>query len=95
MTKQNIYRAYKNKITNKLCGVVSVPAVGEKKGCVLLSYLTGPFTLAPWEHFTDPHTSYWECREIARLFSIRGYDVDIINWSDAHFIPKKKICRNC
>lgn len=90
MTGKNIYQAYRNKITNKLWGMVNVPAVGKKRGDVLLSYLTGPFTLTPWEHFTDPHTSYWECGEIARLFSIRGYEVDIINWSDTRFIPKKQ-----
>ena len=87
----------KNKVSNKLHGVVHVPATREKtggqstkKGRVLLSYLTGPFTLLPWQRFTDPHTNYWECSEIARLFSVRGYDVDVINASNTSFVPRKQ-----
>jgi len=83
-------QSYKNKLTNKLWGVVHIPAVGKKKGDVLLSYITEPFTRAPWEHFTDPHTNKWECAEIARLFSVRGYVVDIINFDNIKFIPRKK-----
>ncbi len=85
-----IYWAYRNKITNKLWGVVHAPCRGKKRGSILISYLTGPFTLAPSEYFTDPHSSYWECSEIVHLFSKRGYNVDIINWNNKTFLPKKK-----
>lgn len=85
-----IFWAYRNKITNKLYGVVHMPANGEKKGEVLVSYTTEPFTLAPWEKFSNFHTNYWECYKIARLFSVRGYAVDIINWNNHKFIPNKK-----
>ena len=83
-------RAYWNKITNKLFGVVSLHTTSEKKGTLLLSFITGPFTLTPKEFYTDPHSNYWVALEIARLFTKRGYDVDVINWNDTHFIPKKK-----
>ena len=82
-------RAYRNKITNKVFGVVSIPTTGKRKGYALLSYMTGPFTLTPGEHFTDPHIGYWESALRARLLSERGYAVDIINGSDKTFIPKK------
>lgn len=81
--------AYRNKITNKLWGVARVPAQGAPKGQVLLSYITAPFVLAPWEIKTDPHSNYWESREIARLFAERGYAVDCIGASEHRFIPKK------
>src|SRR3989344_2271804 len=85
----NILRAYTNKLTNKFFGVAHLPPQGKKKGDVLMSYLVQPFTLAPWEYPTDPHTNYWECGEIARLFSERGYAVDIINWNNTNFTPHK------
>lgn len=66
-----------------------MPAQGKVKGHVLLSYITSPFTLFPWERKSDPHSSYWEAREIARLFSERGYAVDAINASDHRFVPQK------
>ena len=87
---QKYASAYRNKITNKLFGVVSLHTNEKKKGAMLLSFITGPFTLAPGEFYTDPHSNYWVAIEIARLFTGRGYDVDVINWNDTHFIPKKK-----
>lgn len=82
--------AYRNKITNKFFGTALCPHQGKKKGVVLLSFLTGPFTLTPKEYFTDPHSNNWVSLEIARLFAKRGYDVDIINWNNNNFIPRKK-----
>lgn len=86
---KKIYWAYRNKITNKLFGVVRMPAQGKKKGNVLLSYITEPFTHAPWEPLSNFHTMYWECYETARLLSEKGYACDIINASNNSFIPKK------
>lgn len=82
--------AYKNKITNKLFGIVSVKHMGKKKGDVLFSYLTQPLTLSPNEVLTDPHSNNWVVPEISRLFSERGYDVDVINWTNTSFVPNKK-----
>lgn len=61
----------------------------KKKGVVLISYITEPFTLAPWEPFSNLHTMYWECYEIARLFSERGYKVDIFDSKNTSFVPRK------
>lgn len=66
-----------------------MPAKGKRKGWVLISYITEPFTLAPWERFSNFHTMYWECHEIARLLSERGYGIDIIQ-AGVRFKPKKK-----
>jgi hypothetical protein len=85
-----IYLAYKNKVTNKLFGVVNVCHTRKKVGNALVSFITGPFIQAPWEFFTDPHPNYWTCAEIVRLLNARGYNVDIIDWDNETFIPKKK-----
>ncbi len=83
-------RAYYRKIWKKLFGVVHLRTDKKKKGVILLSFMTGPFTLAPHERFTDPHPNYWACEEIARLLLERGYDVDAIEWNNSKFLPKKK-----
>lgn len=87
------YWAYRNKVTNKIWGVVHMPAQNinkeTKKGSVLISYFTEPFTFLPGKQFPNYHSMYWECYKIAELFSMRGYDVDIINAKDHKFIPKR------
>jgi hypothetical protein len=88
-TAYKYFIAYRNKITNKFFGVVHLRTSKKKKGVILLSFITGPFTRAPKEYFTDPHSHYWVCAEIARLFLERGYDVDVIDAFNEHFIPKK------
>ncbi|MDE2173232.1 MAG: glycosyltransferase family 4 protein [Patescibacteria group bacterium] len=94
MILSGIFWAYKNKISNKLWGVVHMPAKGKKKGDVLLSYITEPFTKAPWEEFSNRHTNYWECYEMACIFAERGYAVDVISWNNRTFVPKKnyRVC---
>lgn len=87
---KDIFLAYKNKITNKFFGYVHTSSICKKKGDILISYITSPFTLLPWEYKTDPHSNYWEVKEIARLFSVRGFDVDCINADEHRFIPKKQ-----
>lgn len=87
---QNL-RNYKilNTIRLKLSeGVVHLrPSIGVR-GNVLLSYTVLPFITK--KHVLDSHTNRWECREIARLFLKRGYAVDVIDWENNSFIPKKK-----
>ncbi len=87
---QKTIAAYVNKVSNRLYGTVYVRHTGKKHGDALLSYLVSPFTQTPWESHTDPHASYWECKEIARLLSVRGYDVTVIEAKNNTFIPKKK-----
>jgi len=82
-------RAFQNKISYRLSGMAHMPARGKQRGTVLLSYITGPFTRLPYEHFTDPHTNYWECYEIVRLLNERGYSVDIIDTEGLVPIPRK------
>ncbi|MBU3968896.1 glycosyltransferase [Patescibacteria group bacterium] len=81
--------AYRNKVTNKLFGVVKVRHKGNKVGNILLSYITEPFTIALHEQRSLLHSNYQECWVIADIFSKKGYDVDVINATNTIFIPKK------
>ena len=57
-------------------------------GRVLLSYKTEPsFEFEKKEHI---HTNIWECREITRIFLKLGYVVDVIDWYNEYFKPKRK-----
>lgn len=57
------------------------------RGSVLLSYTTFPFLAK--ESTLSGHTNRFECREIARIFVERGYAVDVIDWTNKKFVPKK------
>ena len=56
---------------------------------VLLSYITYPFR----KKLDDPsfytHTNPWECLQIANTWIKCGYNVDIIDWDNSTFLPKK------
>ena len=59
------------------------------KGTVLLSYITAPFRRIPDDKWPTSHSNYWECFQMARTFLDFGYAVDIIDWTDDRFLPKK------
>ncbi len=79
-----------NKIRYKTFGYVKIGANGKKRGYALLSYITMPFTVLPWQINTDPHSSYWEVQEIARILSLHGFEVHVIDHKNTNFIPSKK-----
>ncbi len=77
------------KIRFELSGkVIHLPAKAPPKGAVLLSYITFPF-LCRKEHLSG-HSNRFECLEIARLFQERGYEVDVIDWTNVEFVPRKR-----
>ena len=66
------------------------PSTGTPKGDVLLSYITKPFRLSPENPYFNVHSNMWECREIAQTFLDLGHAVDVIDWEDRDFVPKKQ-----
>lgn len=62
---------------------------GGSKGQVLLSYITKPFALDQNSHWFNTHSNMWECTEMARTFLDLGYSVDVIDWDDEDFSPKR------
>lgn len=74
-----------NKIHYKLTGSVSLKTSVSKKGDALVSYMTSPFLGAD----DSRHTNVWECREIVSILIEMGYDVDVIDWDNRSFVPRK------
>ena len=71
------------------CEVVSLKTESACKGIVLLSYIIRPFLLKNGEIVSNSHTHEWESLQIARTFLQLGYDVDVIDYRNKLFIPKK------
>jgi len=61
----------------------------KSKGFVLLSYLTAPFYKKENDPIFKTHSNHWECYQIAKIFLDEGYCVDVINWDNKEFLPKK------
>jgi glycosyltransferase involved in cell wall biosynthesis len=85
-------RYFVRRILFRLRGrVVHFDPPGTPRGTVLLSQLTLPF-LNPDPSVYDTHTSRWECVAMVKEFLKRGYAVDVIDFENATFVPKKKYC---
>ncbi|MDO9523366.1 MAG: glycosyltransferase [Methanocorpusculum sp.] len=59
------------------------------KKFVLLSYITNPFRMSPNNSRFNHHSNKWECRKMANIWLKHGYNVDVIDWNNTHFIPKR------
>ena len=62
------------------------PAAGKR---ALLSYIAAAVAWPDDHPRLQTHSNFWECREIARLLSARGYAVDAIDWDDSAFEPDR------
>ena len=56
---------------------------------VLLSYITNPFRISPNNSRFMHHSNKWECREMANIWLKHGYYVDVIDWDNTQFFPKR------
>ncbi len=60
----------------------------------LVSYVTAPFrertAASSLKPQADTHTNRWECRQIVDTFLGLGFGVDIIDWHDRRFRPRKE-----
>lgn len=82
------YKLFKKILLSLRGGVVHLHPKGVARGNVLISYITLPFVIS--DKILNAHTNRWECREMARLFLEQGYAVDVIDWTNTTFTPKKK-----
>ena len=67
----------------------SLKTKSKYKGDMLLSFTVNPFLLNEGEEFTTSHIVDWESFQIAKIFLDLGYSVDVIDFNNLHFVPKK------
>lgn len=67
-------------------GIVHFDPKLPRKGDVLISYTTLPF-INP--NTLNGHTNRWECMCIVQLFIDLGYAVDVVDYTNQNFVPKK------
>jgi glycosyltransferase involved in cell wall biosynthesis len=70
-------------------GCISLSTEMNSKGDVLLAYIIDPFQRDKTEPVSSSHTHHIESLLIARSFLELGYNVDVIDYRNRHFIPIK------
>lgn len=85
--KSNVVATYKRLLNQDVVTLIS--ETGSDKN-VLLSYITHPFKVERESHKFYSHTNMWECQQIAKTWVKHGYNVDIIDWDNKSFLPKKE-----
>ncbi|MFC1771743.1 glycosyltransferase family 1 protein [Pseudomonadota bacterium] len=68
---------------------VSLKAIGPAKGDVLLAYIVDPFLLKEGGLPSSSHTHHMESLLIAEAFRSLGYNVDVIDYRNGVFKPRK------
>lgn len=69
--------------------VVHLKSTSSSKGNVLLSYIIDPFLLESKKEKLDRHTHHWESLQIAKTFLDFSYNVDVVDYRDKTFIPRR------
>lgn len=85
--KSDINPLYKWRIHHEII-TLTTPIKSDKN--VLLSYITYPFKNDQKSQDFTSHTNRWECQQIASTWSKYGYNVDVIDWDNSTFLPKKE-----
>jgi glycosyltransferase involved in cell wall biosynthesis len=80
------YKRYKSRFFPK---IVTLGPHKHGMKYVLISYLTRPFNLKADDPPFYSHSNQWECKQIADTWIKYGYNVDIIDWNNSTFLPKK------
>ncbi|MEO7793176.1 MAG: glycosyltransferase, partial [Thermoanaerobaculia bacterium] len=58
-------------------------------GRALLSYILDPYLLAPGRPEPHSHTHFWESREIGRILTEAGFELDVVHWTNHSFSPEQ------
>ncbi len=69
---------------------ISLNPTGGRKGRVLLAYVLDPFLVKPGQSVSTSHTHHGESVLIAETWIKHGYSVDVIDYHNHAFIPRKR-----
>ncbi len=67
--------------------IITLSPEGLSCGRVLFSYIIGGFFLEPDMPISNRHTNIWQSMKMAETFVELGYEVDVIHWTNDHFVP--------
>ena len=68
---------------------VTIDAEGEKRGTALVAYIVEPF-LGDGETVNNSHTNHIESVMIVKALTQLGFEVDVIDYRNANFIPDRQ-----
>jgi glycosyltransferase involved in cell wall biosynthesis len=79
-------RKFEFKFSEKVNLTTRKPA-GKK---ALVSYVVHPFIISEKEMSRVPHTNPFECLDLVSILLDAGYEVDVIDWTNTKFVPKRR-----
>jgi glycosyltransferase involved in cell wall biosynthesis len=88
----NMKLSIKNLVSRRMSRSIPIKlkGTGAFKGNVLLSYGTEIYKrIQQGKGFVDWHSTSWENYHLSKAFLDRGYDVDVIDYLNPNFTPKK------
>ncbi len=62
-------------------------ATGSGRPRALLCYIVDPHLVPAHRSLPTSHTNFWESREIGRILSELGFDLDVVHWNNRTFRP--------
>lgn len=79
----------RRKIERRIFGVINLLPQKKNGKKALVSYVLHPFTITKSELLRTPHTNPFECLGLVNLLLEAGYEVDVVDWTNTSFVPKK------
>ena len=70
--------------------VIRLRPEGTPRGRVLFSFIIEPFLLSRRAAVSHAHTHYWESQCMAQTWVDRGFEVDVIRWTNRTFEPREE-----
>jgi glycosyltransferase involved in cell wall biosynthesis len=88
--KTNLLRRFTKRHPERLYDLVVESDIQQFSKRALLSYLVHPFSIPGDDPRFLRHINIWRAREMVRVLNCMGYIVDVIDYRDTKFVPRKK-----